>query len=72
LSAASGGAGVKKELGGEVEFFSVPVELGPEGVAAIHPIGKLTEFEQGLIKAALPELQGNISKGVEFVQTPKL
>ena len=56
----AGGAALKKELGTELEYFSANVEIGPEGVAKINPLGKLTEFEQGLIKAAIPELQKNI------------
>ena len=51
---------MKKELGTELEYFSANVEIGPEGVAKINPIGKVTEFESGLIKAAIPELQKNI------------
>lgn len=50
-----------------VEYFSTNVELGPEGVAKIHPIGKVNAFEEELIKAALPELKKNIQKGVDFV-----
>ena len=56
----AGGAALKKELGTELEYFSANVEIGPEGVAKINPIGKVTEFESGLIKAAIPELQKNI------------
>ena len=36
--------------------------LQPEGVAKILPLGKLTDFEQGLVKAAVPELATNIDK----------
>ncbi|VDC07241.1 unnamed protein product [Peniophora sp. CBMAI 1063] len=68
----AGGAALKKELGTDLEFFSANVEIGPEGVAKINPIGKVTEFEQGLIKAAIPELQKNIETGVTFIQAPKL
>ncbi|KZV72406.1 NAD-malate dehydrogenase [Peniophora sp. CONT] len=68
----AGGAALKKELGTELEYFSANVEIGPEGVAKINPIGKVTDFEQGLIKAAIPELQKNIETGVTFIQAPKL
>ena len=50
-----------------VTFFSSPIELGPEGVKKIHPIGKVSAEEEELIKAALPELKKNIEKGVNFV-----
>jgi malate dehydrogenase len=31
-------------------------------VEKILPLGKLTEYESGLLKAAVPELKDNISK----------
>jgi len=67
-----GGEALKKELGKNLDYFSSQVELGPEGVAKIHTLGKLSPFEEGLIQAALPELEANISKGVSFIETPKL
>jgi len=56
-----------KELGEELAFFSSSVEFGPEGVIKVFPLGKITEAEEGLIKAALPELWTNIQTGVNFV-----
>ena len=38
-----------------VEYFASNVELGPDGVKKIHPIGKLTVKEQELLKACLNE-----------------
>ena len=35
------------------DFFASKVELGPEGVAKIHPVGKLTQYEEGLLQACL-------------------
>lgn len=55
-----------------IEYFSTNVELGPEGVHKIHPIGKINAFEQGLYDAAVPELKKNIEKGVEFVAKASL
>ena len=51
-----------------VDFFSSKVELGPKGVQKIHEVGKITEFEQGLLEVALKDLKGNIAKGVKFVK----
>jgi len=51
-----------------VEWFSSPVELGKDGVAKIHGLGSLSAFEKKLYEAAIPELQKNIAKGVEFVK----
>ncbi|KAJ3257294.1 Malate dehydrogenase, cytoplasmic [Boothiomyces macroporosus] len=49
-----------------LEFFSTIVELGPNGVEKVHPIPKLSEYEQGLYNAAVPELKNSIQKGIEF------
>ena len=35
------------------DFFASKVELGPEGVAKIYPVGKLTQHEEGLLQACL-------------------
>ncbi|KAF9584369.1 Malate dehydrogenase, cytoplasmic [Lunasporangiospora selenospora] len=51
----------------DVQFFATNVELGPNGVEKIHPVGKINQFEQGLIDAAIPELKNNIAKGKAFV-----
>ncbi|KAJ7153537.1 NAD-malate dehydrogenase [Mycena crocata] len=63
----TGGAALSKELGTELEFFSSNVELGPEGVVKIHSLGKITEQESTLVKAAIPELATNIKTGVTYV-----
>jgi malate dehydrogenase len=68
----AGGDILKKEIGADLEYFSAPVELGPDGVVKIRPLGKITEAEKELIKAALPELTTNIDKGVAFIESPKL
>ncbi|PPQ98687.1 hypothetical protein CVT24_003314 [Panaeolus cyanescens] len=66
-SDAEGAAALTKELGQELAYFSSNVELGVDGVAKLHPLGKLTEGEQALVKAAIPELVKNIETGVKFV-----
>ncbi|OZJ04982.1 putative malate dehydrogenase, mitochondrial [Bifiguratus adelaidae] len=70
-SDAQGGAATKK-ITGDIQFFSVPVELGPAGVQRILPIGNLSEYEAGLLKTALPELNGNIVKGTSFISQANL
>ncbi|KAI0713303.1 malate dehydrogenase [Earliella scabrosa] len=69
-----GGEALKKEIGSDLDYFSAPIELGADGVASIKPLGKLTDFETGLIKAAVPELLKNIEKacGVSFIEPSKL
>jgi malate dehydrogenase len=38
-----------------VEYFASNVELGPDGVKNIHPVGELSSEEQELLKACLAE-----------------
>ncbi|EGN94898.1 hypothetical protein SERLA73DRAFT_187996 [Serpula lacrymans var. lacrymans S7.3] len=68
----TGGEALKKEIGKDLEYFSAPVELGTEGVVKIRSLGKITEAEQVLVKAAVPDLVSNIDKGVSFVEAAKL
>ena len=48
------------------DFFASKVEIGPEGVMKIHPVGDISPYEQDLLDAAIPDIQANIKKGVEF------
>ena len=50
------------------DYFSTNVELGPNGVEKIHPVGKITDHEQKLLDACLKDLSGNINKGIKFVK----
>ena len=50
-----------------VEYFSVEVEFGSEGVAKIHPLPSLNDYEQKLLANAIVELKGSIQKGIDFV-----
>ncbi|PIL23701.1 hypothetical protein GSI_13450 [Ganoderma sinense ZZ0214-1] len=68
----NGGEALKKEIGRDLDYFSAPIELGPEGVVAIKSLGKVTDYEAGLIKTAVPELAINIEKGVSFIDSSKL
>jgi len=51
----------------ESSYFATPLVLGKQGVEKSLGIGKITDFEQKLIQAALKELKSNIEKGVKFV-----
>jgi len=52
----------------EASYFSTPILLGPNGIEKNLGLGKLSEFEQQLLAASLPELKKSIKKGEEFVQ----
>ncbi|KAG8694907.1 hypothetical protein FRC09_009524 [Ceratobasidium sp. 395] len=67
-----GGKLLAKEIGAELTYFSTNVKLGPNGVEKILPLGHISEYEQGLVKAATSELKDNITKGANFVEASKL
>ncbi|KAF9880221.1 malate dehydrogenase [Colletotrichum karsti] len=50
-----------------IEFFSSKVELGPNGVEKILPLGKVDAAEEKLLEACFSDLKKNIAKGVSFV-----
>ncbi|GAB7362140.1 hypothetical protein MBLNU230_g2166t1 [Neophaeotheca triangularis] len=69
LPGVDGGKEVAEATG--CEYFSVPVELGPEGVKKAHNIlGNINDYEKNLLKACTDGLKGNITKGIEFVKNP--
>jgi len=51
-----------------VEFFASKVTLGVDGVKTVHPLGSLSDHEEGLVQEAKDTLIQNIKKGVDFVQ----
>lgn len=65
LPGIAGGKEIAVDLG--VDYFAVPVELGTEGALKAYSIGPLSVHEAGLLKVAVEELKGNVSKGVQFV-----
>ncbi|WFD36172.1 malate dehydrogenase [Malassezia cuniculi] len=69
---AEGAKAIKEVIGNDTAFFSVPVKLGKDGLEKILPIGKTSDFETEAIKKAVEALNGNISKGVDFVEGSKL
>jgi len=50
-----------------IDFFASKVELGPNGVEKIHPVGKITGYEQKLLDNCLSDLKKNIAKGKTFL-----
>ncbi|VUC23300.1 unnamed protein product [Clonostachys rosea] len=69
LPGVPGGEAIAKKTG--TDFFSVPIELGPNGAEkAIDPLEGITEKEQALLAKAIEDLKGNIAKGVDFAHNP--
>merc|ERR1719492_445767 len=52
----------------EAAYFATPIKLGPNGVEANLGLGTLSEFEEEMMKAGLPDLIKQINKGIEFVE----
>ncbi|KAI1125492.1 malate dehydrogenase [Nemania abortiva] len=52
-----------------IDFFASKVELGPNGVEQIFPVGPVDANEEKLIEACLTDLKKNIAKGVAFVES---
>jgi malate dehydrogenase len=50
-----------------VDYFSVEVEFGSEGVSKIYPLPPLNDYEQKLLANAVKELKASIQKGIDFV-----
>lgn len=70
LGAEEGGEAVKKEIGSDIDYFSVNLKLGPSGIEKILPIGEIDAVEKELLAAAVKELQPSIEKGVQFQPAP--
>jgi malate dehydrogenase len=49
-------------------FFASKVRLGPNGVQEVLPLPPMTATEKAAMDAAIPELHGSITKGVQFAQ----
>ncbi|KAL8680578.1 MAG: hypothetical protein Q9186_003270 [Xanthomendoza sp. 1 TL-2023] len=66
LPGVPGGDAIAKELG--VDFFSVPIELGPSGAeSAQNILSSVSSEEKQLLEACKTGLKGSIDKGVEFI-----
>ncbi|XP_051173776.1 malate dehydrogenase, mitochondrial [Leptopilina boulardi] len=51
----------------DAKYFSTPILLGKNGVEKNYGLGKLSSFEEQLLKNAIPELKKNIQKGEDFI-----
>jgi len=69
LPGVEGGDAIAKAIG--VDFFSVPVELGPNGAEkAINILTEANDYEKKLLEEAIKGLKTNIETGVSFVKSP--
>jgi len=69
LPGVEGGPEIAKLTG--CDFFSVPVELGPQGAKkAFNVVASANDYEKKLLEACYTGLKGNITKGIEFIKSP--
>jgi len=52
----------------ESPYFSTPLVLDANGIKENLGLGVITEYEQSLVDACIPELMKSINKGVEFAK----
>ncbi|KAL8674617.1 MAG: hypothetical protein Q9168_000992 [Polycauliona sp. 1 TL-2023] len=66
LPGIKGGDAIVKETG--VDFFSVPIELGPSGAESAQDVlSSISSEEKQLLEACKTGLKGSIDKGVDFI-----
>lgn len=51
----------------DATFFASPCKFGKNGVEEVLGYGKLSAYEQAWLDKLLPELKGQIQKGIDFV-----
>lgn len=69
LPGVEGGDAIAKATG--CDFFSVPVELGPNGAEkAINILTSANDYEKKLLDEAIKGLKTNIETGISFVTSP--
>lgn len=50
----------------EAAYFASPCKFGPEGVKEVLGFGELSAYAQGWFDKMMPELKGQIQKGIDF------
>nr|CAD7587058.1 unnamed protein product [Timema genevievae] len=58
---------VASEVVQEVNYFSSPILIGPDGVMEYLGLPKMSEYENCLLSSAIPILQDDIKRGLYFV-----
>ena len=58
---------VKSSVIPELSYFSTPIRIDRNGVKENLGLGKLSSYEEKLVKECISELQGSIKKGESFV-----
>lgn len=59
----------QNEVAKDLNFFSTPTLLGPNGAEVIHPYGSLSSLEQENLDQMSPDLKKQIEKGEAFAKS---
>lgn len=52
-------------------YFALPMMLGRPGIRVTYGLPKMNEFEEELLRIAIPELKKNVEKGIQFARNGK-
>jgi len=55
----------------DCQYFASKVTFGKDGVKKVHPLGKLSPYEQKRLDELVPSLQEDIGLGLEYAATTK-
>lgn len=55
----------------DTKYFALPMMLGRNGVRTVYGLPKMNNYEEELLRAAIPELKKNVDKGIDFVRNGK-
>ncbi|KAF4667387.1 hypothetical protein FOL47_003596 [Perkinsus chesapeaki] len=53
----------------DVSYFSYRCDFGPEGVSRVHPLERLTPYEQKRLVEVRKKLKGDIQNGINFASS---
>lgn len=56
----------------DTKYFALPMMLGRPGVRVAYGLPKMNDYEEELLRVAIPELKKNVEKGIEFVRKGKI
>lgn len=62
---------VENEMWTDTGYFAGPLEIGENGLNRVFPLPKLSENERAMLEKAIPQLQNEVKKGIEFVHKQK-
>lgn len=55
----------------DTKYFALPMLLGRNGIRVTYGLPKMNDFEQELLRLAVPELNKDVEKGIGFVRNSK-